>query len=230
MISYEKQITYICVTLYICRTMRPFLFICLLWCLSSCKNTSTPTEPNPKDALTPMSELKQLTAITADGQIMLADGTSMSIPHYGDQNYLILYLVRHAEKDNSNPDNPPLTAEGVARAERLGRIMDNAVLDKVTSTNTRRTMDTALAVKRWAGDPVMETFPVAAQNDWLIETLSTGGGKRVFHVGHQNTVPAMLNALTGTLHYKSMADYEYGRFYIAITKGTGQTEVIELKY
>ena len=177
-----------------------------------------------------MSELKQLIAITSDGKIMLADSTVMSIPHYGEQDYLILYLVRHAEKDNANPDNPPLTAEGTARAERLGRIMDNAVLDKVTSTNTKRTMDTALAVKRWAGDPIMETFPVAAQNDWLLENLSTGGGKRVFHVGHQNTVPAILNELTQSLRFKNIPDIEFGRFYIAVSKGTGQTEVIELKY
>ncbi len=177
-----------------------------------------------------MSELKQITSISSNGVLTLSDSTLMPIPHYGDQDYLIMYLVRHCEKDNAVNDNPPLTAEGVARSERLGRIFDNAVLDKVTSTNTKRTMDTALAVKRWAGDPPMETFPVAAQNDWLIENLSTGGGKRLLHVGHQNTVPAILNALTQSIRFKNIPDHEFGRFYIAVTKGTGETEVIELKY
>jgi phosphohistidine phosphatase SixA len=210
--------------------MRHLIVIILFGILVCCKNSATPPVKEPREQLTPMSDLKQLTAITVDGKIVLADSTTMLIPHYGDQDYLILYFVRHCEKDEAIADNPPLTALGTARAERLGRIMDNAVLDKVTSTNTKRTMDTALAVKRWAGDPIMETFPVAAQNDWLIENLSTGGGQRVFHVGHQNTVPMLLNELTQSLRFKNIPDNEYGRFFIAITKGTGQTEVIELKY
>lgn len=173
---------------------------------------------------------KQITSITADGTILLEDGTSMPIPHYGNQDYLILYLVRHCEKDSVPPGNPVLSATGLARAERLGKIFDNAILDKVCSTNTKRTMDTALAVKRQAGDPIMETFPVAAQNDWLLETIATGGGKRVFYAGHQNTVPDLLNVLTQTNDYKEIPSNEFGLFYIAVTKGTGKTEVLTLKY
>lgn len=210
--------------------MKQILIFFLLFICWSCQNTAPkPASPEAEpNSMTPAP--KVLTAITADGTILLEDGSSIPVPHYGDQGYLILYLVRHCEKDTLPPGNPALSAAGLARAERLGKIFDNALLDKVTSTNTKRTMDTALAVKRQAGDPIMETFPPAAQNDWLLETIATGGGKKVFYAGHQNTVPDMLNVLTQTNTFKEIPSDEFGLFYIAITKGTGQTEVLTLKY
>ena len=199
---------------------------------TQCQNTPTPPKAAPVTTMQeiPESELPQVNAITKEGVIQFADGTSRPIPHYGEQGWMTLFLVRHCEKDKTIADNPPLTAEGQARAERLGRVMDNAVLDKIASTNTKRTLETAQAVRRWAGDPVMENFPFEAQNDWLAENLEMGSGKRIFYVGHQNSVPVILNNLTASIRYKNIPDLDFGRFYIAVTQGIGKTEVLELRY
>ena len=198
-----------------------------------CKNepSATPKATTPPTMQQiPEIELPQITAITKEGIVQMADGSTKPIPHFGEQGYLTLFLVRHCEKDKTIPDNPPLTAEGQARAERLGRVMDNAVIDKIASTNTRRTLETAQAVRRWAGDPVMENFPFEAQNDWLAENLEMGSGKRIFYIGHQNSVPLILNNLTASIRYKNIPDNDFGRFFIAVTQGVGKTEVMELRY
>lgn len=171
-----------------------------------------------------------LTAVRADGTLVFADSSTRPIPHYDDTSYMVIYAVRHCEKNMDGSDNPDLSPSGQARAERLGKVMDDARLNRVCTTNTKRTVQTGEAVKRYAGDPPMETFPVAAQNDWLAELLNQGGGKRYFYVGHQNTVPMLLNTLVGRQEFKNLPDDEFGRIYIAVTKGLGQTEVLELKY
>ncbi len=178
----------------------------------------------------PEIELPQVAAITKDGKVQMADGSLRPIPHYGEQGYLTLFLVRHCEKDKAVPENPPLTPEGQARAEKLGRVFDNAVLDKIASTNTKRTLETASAVRRWAGDPVMENFPFEAQNDWLAEIIEHGSGQRILYVGHQNSVPLILNNLTASVRYKNIPDGDFGRFFVVVSQGVGKTEVMELRY
>lgn len=192
----------------------------LTLCLAACQMDKKAAPPTP--AL--------LTAVGADGVLTFSDGTIRPIPHYDDPAYLVIYAVRHCEKAKDGTDNPPLTPEGLARAERLGRIMDLARLDRVCTTNYQRTVQTGDAVKKYAGDPPIETFPVSAQNDWLGELLLQGGGKRYFYVGHQNTVPMLLNTLVGRQQFQNIPDDDHGRFYIAVTKGIGQTEVLELRF
>jgi 2,3-bisphosphoglycerate-dependent phosphoglycerate mutase len=199
-----------------------------------CKNEPAPTTPTQQPAATleqiPEINLPQIAAITKEGNIQLTDGTIKPIPHYGEPGYLTLLLVRYCEKDKTIDDNPPLTAEGQARAERLGRVLDNAVLDKIASINTKHSLETAQAVRRWAGDPVMENFPFTAQNDWLLENLENGSGKRILFVGQQNSVPLILNNLTASIRYKNIPENDFGRFYIAVTAGVGKTEVMEFRY
>ncbi|MEO6040229.1 MAG: phosphoglycerate mutase family protein, partial [Saprospiraceae bacterium] len=173
--------------------------------------------------------LPTITAIQ-EGRIQLADGSMRPIPHYGDPAYTIIYALRHCEKVKDGSRDPELSPAGKARAERLGKVMDLARLDRICTTNTKRTVATGAAVQYWAGGPPTETFPAEAQADWLTETLATSAGKNLFYVGHTNTIPQLLNQLTGKDHYKELPEDEFGRFYIAVTKGPGQTEVLELLY
>lgn len=208
-----------------------FLFLTLLAGLYSCQNTSTPSAPTASAAKAPsLMDLPLVTAITKEGVIQLEGGATQPIPHYNEADYMVFYLVRHCEKEEGSGDNPVLTAEGQAQAERLGRVVDNALIDLVASTNTKRTILTAETVKRWAGDPTIEIFPAMAQSDWLAEKMTGGAGKRIFYVSHSNTIPTMLNELTKTIEYKNIPENEYRHFYIAVTKGIGQTEVLHFRY
>lgn len=166
-----------------------------------------------------------------EGKAVMSDSSFVEIPHYVDTAYTIFYCVRHAEKMKDAGDNPGLTPEGLVRAERLGVILSNEFLDKAFSTNYKRTVQTAEAVRKKAlKAPPGETFPPAMQDMWLDETLKQGMGKRYLVVGHQNTIPQLLNRLKGITEFQNIPDDEFGRFYIAVTKGIGQTEVLELRY
>lgn len=166
-----------------------------------------------------------------DGKVMLSDSSSVPIPFYGDTSRIIFYCVRHAEKKKDAGDNPGLTPEGEARAKRLGQILKDAPLDKACSTNFKRTVQTAeLARKEMTKPPAAEAYPPDFQDTWLEETLQAGYGKQYLIVGHANTIPKLLNSLKGGSAFQDIPDNEYDHFYIAVTKGAGQTEVLELYY
>ncbi len=108
--------------------------------------------------------------------------------------------------------------------------MDSIRIDRICTTNTKRSIATGAVVQYWTGGPPTETFPVEAQADWLSETLATSAGKTLFYVGHIDSISQLLNQLLNKDEYKELPDQEFSRLYIAVTKGAGQTEVLELQY
>lgn len=177
-------------------------------------------------------EHKQVAHVVSikDGVIGLADGSTAPIPHYADTAYTIIYAVRHAEKSTDGTDNPSLSAEGVARAARLGKIMDKNRLDRICTTNYKRTIETGKGVYATTLAPPFETFPVQAQSDWIQEVLQKDKGKKIFYVGHQNTVPELLNTLVNARKYQEIPGNEFGKLYVIATAGIGHTEVMEFTY
>ena len=199
---------------------RILFWLCLAsLCAAQCTNMDKPAAPT----------FKQIVAIR-NGQLFFADGSSQPIPHYGDPTYTTFYCVRHAEKMKDGTKDPDLSPEGQARAQKLGKIMDEARLDKVCTTNTKRTIQTGEAVRYWAGDPAVETFTAPMQDSWLSDKLGEDKGKNIFYVGHQNTVPQLLNRLLGKVQYYNLAEDSFDHFYLAISQGIGQTEVLEFRY
>ena len=55
-----------------------------------------------------------------------------------------MFVVRHAEKELDGGDDPGLTEEGQARAERLAAVFRNAELAAIYASEKRRTYDTAV--------------------------------------------------------------------------------------
>ena len=63
----------------------------------------------------------------------------------------VIYLVRHAERADDHPTDPTLSPEGEARATELARLLADAPLTRVFSTDLRRTMSTAAPTARNTG-------------------------------------------------------------------------------
>ena len=204
-----------------------------LSCQSDTKKPETPVAEAPVEMSNEAQESmpKALLLSIVDGKAVMSDSTFTSIPHYSDPEYTIFYCVRHAEKRKDQGDNPDLTPEGEARAKRLGIILSGERLDRAFSTNYKRTVQTAEIVRRHAEKvPAGAVYPANMQDAWLDETMGDSKGKHYLVVGHQNTIPQLLNRLKGDSTYQNLPDGAYNRFYIAVTKGIGQTEVIELRY
>jgi len=191
------------------------------------ESTAVPASESPAPAA---FQGPLLLAIT-DGKAVMSDSTFISIPHFTNPEYTIFYCVRHAEKRKDQGDNPDLSTEGEARAKRLGVILSGDRLERVFSTNYKRTVQTAEAVRRsFEKPPAGSAYPPSLQDAWIDETLGANPGKHFLVVGHQNTIPQLLNRLKGVSTYQNLGEDEYDRFYIVVAKSIGVAEVLELHY
>jgi 2,3-bisphosphoglycerate-dependent phosphoglycerate mutase len=183
----------------------------------------TACQSNKVDSLIYLQSVK-------NGQLIFADGKTESIQHWGDSSWTHIFCVRHAEKAKDDPKDPLLTPEGTARAERLGRILAESGLDSVYASPYRRTQLTAEPVQRRGNTPPVVTYRPDQQAEWLLTLMEQSKGKTLLIVGHQNTIPQLLNQLEGSLRYDNIPDLDFGRFYVVATRGIGKTEIMEYRY
>jgi len=159
--------------------------------------------------------------ITEDSQKLVLNEDSIS---------KIYYLVRHAEKDTTIKDEPPLTTEGLSRATKIADIMRGTRVDAIYSTMTLRTMFT---VDSLADIKAMNILPYENKTlKDLLETVKTSTDyNRIFIVGHSNTIPSITNTLAGRdIFTKTFDESDYGNFVIVVEKKSGATDVYTLRY
>lgn len=138
-------------------------------------------------------------------------------------------LVRHAEK-NTEPDNPDpdLSPDGQQRAQEIARMFAGAGVNAIYATRFKRTQQTVKPLSDQTG--VAMTLLDANQTDQLVRRLQTTyRGKTVFIAGHNNTVPAIILALTGET-YPVIPESEYDNLYIVTMYRFGKAKVVKLKY
>jgi phosphohistidine phosphatase SixA len=110
-----------------------------------------------------------------------------------------VYLVRHSEREMAGED-PPLTAEGVARAQALAATLRDAGITAILTTQWKRTRDTAQPLAAIL-NITPEVVPVyegkAAENASAVaEAVRRHKDEIVLVVGHI-TVTGVLAALGG---------------------------------
>jgi phosphohistidine phosphatase SixA len=170
------------------------------------------------------SKVKSITATT----ITLSNGTTYDIPYSGNENYHTLVLTRHAEKESSKGD-PKLTKAGYERAENLKNILLPLNPERCYTTSPARcvltTMPLAKAIK--SPNAHYQAKDYYSLFDTVIKEHKT---KRALIVGHSNTIPEMLNLLIGEKQYDEFDESEYSRLFLVVTKGLGDSEIMELTY
>ena len=105
-------------------------------------------------------------------------------------------LVRHAEKDLRVADDPPLTADGIARAERLAGSLHDTPLDAIYSSPYRRTRQTAAPIAAAKGIALVDYDPADA-TAFAARLRRDHPRGTVLVVGHSNTLPPPARALCG---------------------------------
>jgi broad specificity phosphatase PhoE len=128
-----------------------------------------------------------------------------------------ILLVRHAETAGEGSD-PELSEEGSRRAERLADLLAEEGVERIFSTDLRRTRDTAAPLAGRLGLEV-ELYDHRALPD-LAERLRAEGGV-VLVVGHSNTTPALVELLGGDPG-EPIAHDEHDRLY-RVDLPSGQT-------
>lgn len=144
-----------------------------------------------------------------------------------------IVLVRHAEKELVTIDDPPLSEAGERRAERLaqmfGDVRGPGRIEGIYVTATRRAQQTAMPLAMRLG---MKTTVLPASVDVGTEVarvLSEHRGGRVLIVGHSNTVPQIVQKLSGET-VPAIGEDEYDNIYVVTTPTFGKASVLRLKY
>ena len=144
----------------------------------------------------------------------------------GEQKNLTVFLVRHAEKLTQGRD-PELAEAGKKRAQQLSKILADAGLDKVYSTDFLRTRDTATPTAKLYGLDV-EIYDYR-QMDSFVEQLQESGGRYLI-VGHSNTTPEMVKLLGGEPGSPIKEKSEFDRLYVLSINGKDEVNTLLLRY
>ena len=106
-----------------------------------------------------------------------------------------LYFVRHAEKRNST-DTTSLSPLGQARAVALSDLLIHSSIDSIYTTKYIRTQQTAQPLAHAIQKPIfIYNLDSISQFSQRLRELK---GKNVLIVGHSNTVPKMIQDISGT--------------------------------
>ncbi|PRX54531.1 SixA phosphatase family protein [Flagellimonas meridianipacifica] len=135
------------------------------------------------------------------------------------------YLIRHAEKDRTNPENtdPELNQDGLNRALKWAEVFDPVELDAIYSTNYERTTMTAAPVSIKKEIEIEFYDPGAVDIDSFKETHK---GQNVLIVGHSNTTPVFVNQLLGEDKYPQMEDDDNSSLFIVRYINDGTTDFV----
>jgi broad specificity phosphatase PhoE len=141
-------------------------------------------------------------------------------------------VVRHAEKATDDPTDrdPDLVETGRARARALAEVLAGAGVDAAYVTQYRRTRLTAEPAaarfeapvrERPCCDPGVEAW----SRELAAELLTRHGGETVLVVGHSNTVPDIVEALSG--HDPGpMDESEYDHLFLVVVPGDGDAPLL----
>lgn len=150
-----------------------------------------------------------------------------------------VYLVRHAEKAATPPDNPPLTEAGQARAQELARVLSQAKIQTIITSQFARTQQTAQPLADRLGVAVttvrvgMDTMnPRAVSPSSIkeaVDKIHARAGSAALVVGHSNTVPEVIKMLGGDL-VPVIDEKEYDDLFIVTVYASGKAKVARLKY
>jgi 2,3-bisphosphoglycerate-dependent phosphoglycerate mutase len=141
-----------------------------------------------------------------------------------------VYLVRHAEKDLSDPNSkdPGLTTVGLRRSMDLDTLLADKNITEIFSTNTRRTLLTAAALSYRIRRQALIYDP--ADNKSLAERIrSQYAGRTVLIVGHSNTLLPLVQALGGQTSITAIRDHDY-RYLFRLSIDGQNVKTEELTY
>jgi len=138
----------------------------------------------------------------------------------------LVYLVRHAEKEATPEDDPPLTPEGRERAELLANLLKHSGLTNIHSSSFERTRQTAQPVADSTGLEVQYYNHLNLAG--LASALKQTPGRHLV-VGHSNTTPAMVEFLGGDPGEPIDEATEYDRLYLLVLHSDEQVSTTVLR-
>jgi broad specificity phosphatase PhoE len=148
-------------------------------------------------------------------------------------NTTTVIVIRHAEKASTDSLDPPLSAAGEDRAALLARIFAHAeASDRIGAIYVSPLVRNRMTAAPLAAALHLTPIEVPADDPRGLATrvLKDHPGGRVLVIGHTDTVPAIVAALSGDAQVASIGALEYDRMYIVTVPGIGRANVLRLSY
>jgi broad specificity phosphatase PhoE len=153
---------------------------------------------------------------------------------WGTAGSTTVIVIRHAETESSvGIVDPPLSSPGEARAALLARMFGDANVlghvDAIYVSPALRSRLTAAPLAARLG--ISATVAPADDPRGLARrALHEHAGGRVLIVGHADTVPRIVAALSGNPKIPEIGDQEYGTMYIVTVPRIGRANLLRLNY
>ncbi len=142
-----------------------------------------------------------------------------------------IWLVRHAEKDVSNPQNndPDLSEAGRKRSLALARFFVTQSPAVLFSTPFKRTRQTASPLSMQTHAPLLSYDP--ARPLALRDTVFAGfKDKSVLIVGHSNTVLELIEVFGGRRPIPALSDDDYDYLFKLTISASGKVLTEAFQY
>ena len=141
---------------------------------------------------------------------------------------LTVFVVRHAERGTDDPRDPALSEAGRRRASELARVLGDAGVTHLFSSEFRRTRETLEPLARQAGlTPVV--IPAAATDSLVALIQGLNPGSRVVVASHSNLVHVIVGKLAGAAP-PPLTERDYDRLFVVTVTGAGAGLVATLRY
>jgi broad specificity phosphatase PhoE len=194
--------------------------------------TETPESPPESPSLMKRRRpfLAPIWLLALAGFILLAG----VFTYWHSVNTTVIVLVRHAEKQVGAISDAPLSPTGEIRANRLALMFGDAStfgrIKKIYVTDTRRTQQTAAGVaQRLELTPEIVAAKTSA-GELARRVLRENRGGRALVVGHSNTVPEIVAALTKLEDVPPIGEEEFDTLYVVTVPSIGRASVLRIKY
>ena len=152
---------------------------------------------------------------------------------------ITVYLVRHAERADEPRQDPPLTEKGTARAQELARILGNANIKAIITSQFSRTKLTAEPIAKQANVTVTSiSLSLNPSNPRMISEQSTTevtnkilerAGESVLVVGHSNSIPDVIKMLGGDVT-PTIDEKKFDDLFVVTVYAKGKAKVSHMKY
>jgi 2,3-bisphosphoglycerate-dependent phosphoglycerate mutase len=138
-------------------------------------------------------------------------------------------LVRHAEKASDDTSDPVLTEEGIARANNILQLFEQADITAIYSTNYKRTKMTITPLAETKKIEISIYDPQSLE-EFAHKLLKENAGGTVIVSGHSNTTPTLANLLLGEEKFEQFEDTDYGNLLIITTHGNSDAKLLHVRY
>jgi phosphohistidine phosphatase SixA len=143
----------------------------------------------------------------------------------------VVFVVRHAEVEGAADPDPELSLDGRERAARLAKMLVNAQpvrgVDAIFASEYRRTHQTATPLSESLALPV-NLVPTATWGELAHRITRGHRGEYVLVVGSSNTVPQLVQALSGET--VAMRNDEYDTMFIVFVPQISKAKVVRIRY